>query len=88
MSAIPLVVLSAILILIGYITYGRFIARKFDLDPHLNITMPDIISQEIFDWIITLSQQPIFEKEKLQLAKKFISGLVPDSCPSVKPEAR
>ncbi len=33
MNAIPLVIISAVLILIAYITYGRFIARKLGLDP-------------------------------------------------------
>ncbi len=33
MTAVPLVILSAVLFLIGYLTYGRYIARKLDLDP-------------------------------------------------------
>jgi len=32
MNAIPLVVISAILIIVAYVTYGRFIARKLGLD--------------------------------------------------------
>ena len=60
---------------------------KFDVDPHLHITMPDIIAQEIFDWIITLSEQPIHGKEKLRLARKFIVSLAPVSFPVEKPEA-
>ena len=50
---------------------------KFDMDPHLHITMPDIVSQEIVNWIITLSKQPILPDEKLRLAKKFIVSLAP-----------
>ncbi len=63
---------------------GLFI---FDVDPHLNITMPDMVSQEIFNWIITLSEQPIRGKEKLRLARKFIVSLAPVSFPVEKPEA-
>ena len=60
---------------------------KFDVDPHLHITMPDPIAQEIFDWIITLSEQPMYEKERLRLARKFIVSLAPVSSPVEKPEA-
>ena len=60
---------------------------KFDVDPHLHITMPDIIAQVIFDWIITLSEQPIDEEEKLRLARKFIVSLAPVSSPVEKPAA-
>jgi len=58
---------------------------KFDVDPHLHITMPDVIAQGIFDWIITLSEQPIHEKEKLRLARKFIVSLTTVSSPVEKP---
>jgi len=61
---------------------GLFI---FDVGPHLNITMPDMVSQEIFNWIITLSEQPIDEEEKLRLARKFIVSLAPVSSPVEKP---
>ncbi len=60
---------------------------KFDADPQLHITMPDIEAQEIFDWIITLSEQPIHKKEKLRLARQFIDSLAPVSSPVEKPEA-
>jgi len=60
---------------------------KFDVDPHLHITMPDPIAQEIFDWIITISEQPTYEKERLRLARKFIVSLAPVSSPVEKPEA-
>ena len=46
----------------------------FDVEPHLH-PMPDMVAQAIFNWIITLSQQPIDEKEKLRLVKKFIACL-------------
>ncbi|MFC1965073.1 hypothetical protein ACFLWG_03630 [Chloroflexota bacterium] len=59
----------------------------FDLDPHLHTTMPDIVAQEIFDWIITLSEQPMDEEEKLRLARKFFVSLAPVSSPVEKPAA-
>ena len=43
----------------------------FDLAPPVHFTMPDIVAQEIYDWIITLSEQPISDDEKLKLIKKF-----------------
>jgi len=58
----------------------------FDVDPHLQITMPDAVAQEIFDWIITLSHQPIDEEEKLRLARKFIDSLAPVGFPVEKME--
>jgi len=66
------------------VTAGLF---KFDVAPHLHITMPTMVAQEIFDWIITLSEQPIDEEEKLRLARKFIVSLAPVSSPVEKPAA-
>ena len=43
----------------------------FDLAPPVHFTMPDIVAQEIYDWIITLSEQPISDEEKLKLIRKF-----------------
>ena len=43
----------------------------FDLAPPVHFTMPDIVAQEIYDWIITLSEQPIDDEEKLKLIRKF-----------------
>ena len=60
---------------------------KFDIDPHLHITMPDVVAQEIFDWIITLKDRPMFEKERLKLARKFIAGLASARSPVEKPDA-
>ena len=54
---------------------------KFDIGSNLRGTMPDIVSQEIYDWVITLSEQPIDEEEKLRLAKKFIASLALASSP-------
>jgi hypothetical protein len=54
---------------------------KFDKDPHLHVTMPDVVAQEIFNWIITLSEQPIRPQAKLRLARKFIVSLDPETNP-------
>ena len=50
---------------------------RFDVISQLNKCMPDVVSQEIYDWIITLSEQSISEEEKLRLARKFIVSLAP-----------
>ena len=60
---------------------------RFDATSHLNKRMPDVVSQEIYDWIVTLSEQPIDEEEKLRLARKFIVSLAPVSSPVEKPAA-
>lgn len=59
---------------------------RFDVISQLNKRMPDVVSQEIYDWIVTLSEQPIDEEEKLRLAIKFIVSLAPVSSPVKKPE--
>ena len=59
---------------------------KFDIDPHLHITMPDVIAQEIFNWIVTLKDRPMFEQERLKLARKFIASLASESSPVEKPD--
>ena len=60
---------------------------KFDLDPHVHIIMPDVVAQEIFDWIVTLKDQPMREQERLKLARKFIDSLASESSPVEKPDA-
>lgn len=59
---------------------------KFDIDPHLQIIMPDVIAQEIFDWIITLKERPMREQERLKLARKFIASLDSENTPAEKPD--
>jgi hypothetical protein len=60
---------------------------KFDIDPHVHVTMPDVVAQEIFDWIVTLKDRPMFEQAKLKLARKFIASLASESSPVEKPDA-
>lgn len=47
----------------------------FDLAPPVHFTMPDIVAQEIYDWIITLGEQPIDDQEKLKLIRKFANNI-------------
>jgi len=60
---------------------------KFDIDPHVHVTMPDVVAQEIFNWIVTLKDRPMFEQERLKLARKFIASLASESSPVEKPDA-
>lgn len=60
---------------------------KFDIDPHVHVTMPNVVAQEIFDWIVTLKDRPMFEQERLKLARKFIASLASESSPVEKPDA-
>jgi hypothetical protein len=53
----------------------------FDLAPRIHFTMPDIVAQEIYDWIITLSDQPIDDEQKLKLIRKFAICLNAASSP-------
>jgi hypothetical protein len=52
---------------------------SFDTTSHLDKKMPDIVSQEIYDWILTLSKQHISEEEKLRLVREFVVSLAPES---------
>ena len=52
---------------------------RFDLAPPVHVTMPDIVAQEIYEWIITLAIQPISDEEKLKLIDKFARSIM--SCP-------
>ena len=56
---------------IGHVRNVAKTIFTFDLAPPVHFTMPDIVAQEIYDWIITLSEQPISDDEKLKLIRKF-----------------
>lgn len=65
----------------------RNVAKRifaFDLAPSVHFTMPDIVAQEIYDWIITLSEQPISDDEKMRLIRKFATGINSLASPEVK----
>ena len=47
---------------------------KFDASLHNHPKITSIHSQTIFDWIMTLDEQPISEKRKLELLRQFIGN--------------
>jgi len=53
----------------------------FEISSHLNENITSVRSQLIYDWVMTLSDQPIDEKLKLQLLRKFVNALVPENSP-------
>lgn len=62
---------------------GRMASVVFDFDvsahPHPSITSSR--SQTVYDWVMTLSKQPISQGKKLQLLKQFIDALTPEDSP-------
>ena len=52
---------------------------KVSSHPHESITSSR--SQLIYDWVMTLAEQPIEEKKKLQLLQEFINALTPEDSP-------
>ena len=54
---------------------------RFNATSHLDKKMSDMVSQEIYDWILTLSEQRINEEEKWRLAREFIVSLAPAGSP-------
>ncbi|TET40384.1 MAG: hypothetical protein E3J65_01260 [Dehalococcoidia bacterium] len=62
---------------------NRTASAIFDFDasshPHSSIT--SIRSQTIYDWVMSLSEQPLSDERKLQLLKNFIDALTPENSP-------
>ncbi|MCD6490733.1 MAG: TIGR02391 family protein [Candidatus Korarchaeota archaeon] len=62
---------------------NRIASAVFDFEvsshPHESITSSR--SQLIYDWVMTLAEQPIEEKKKLQLLQEFINALAPEDSP-------
>ena len=62
---------------------GRMASVYFDFEvvshPHPSITSSR--SQLVYDWIMTLNEQPISEEKKSQLLKQFIDALTPEDSP-------
>ncbi len=62
---------------------NRMASAFFDFDvsshPHASIT--SVRSQTVYDWVMTLSEQPISQGKKLQLLKQFIDALTPEDSP-------
>jgi uncharacterized protein (TIGR02391 family) len=53
----------------------------FEASSHPLESITSSRSQLIYDWVITLAEQPIEEKEKLQLLQEFINTLTPEDSP-------
>ncbi len=53
----------------------------FDASTHRDFSITNIHSQEIYDWIMTLGEQPLSREKKLELLKKFIGTLAPKDNP-------
>jgi len=53
----------------------------FDVSPHPHTSITSIRSQTVYDWVMTLSEQPISQEKKLQLLKQFIDALTPEDSP-------
>ena len=62
---------------------GRIASAIFDFNvsphPHLNITSSR--SQTIYDWVMTLSEQPISIGMKMKLLKRFVDPFTPEDSP-------
>lgn len=53
----------------------------FDVSPHPHESITSVRSQLIYDWVMTLAEQPIDEEKKLQLLQEFINALTPKNDP-------
>jgi hypothetical protein len=53
----------------------------FDVSPHPHANITSVRSQTVYDWVVSLSEQPISEEKKSQLLKQFIEALTPEDSP-------
>jgi len=62
---------------------GRMASAVFDFDvsPHPHPSITSSRSQIVYDWVMTLSEQPISQEKKKQLLKQFIDALTPEDNP-------
>lgn len=62
---------------------NRMASAVFDFNavshPHESIT--SVRAQTVYDWVMTLSKQPISEERKSQLLKEFVHALAPENSP-------
>ena len=58
-------------------------ASLFDFKPviHSNPKITNINSQTIYDWVLTLGEQPIDSEKKLELLKSFVRIISPKDTP-------
>ena len=62
---------------------NRMASAVFDFEvcPHPNTSITSSRSQTVYDWVMTLSEQPISEERKSQLLKQLIDTLTPEDSP-------
>jgi hypothetical protein len=62
---------------------GRMASAVFDFDvsPHPHPSITSGRSQTVYDWVMTLSEQPISQEKKKQLLKQFIDALTAEDSP-------
>jgi hypothetical protein len=53
----------------------------FDVSPHPHPSITSVRSRTIYDWVMSLSEQPIGDEKKLQLLQEFIGTLTPENSP-------
>jgi len=53
----------------------------FEASSYPNESITSSRSQLIYDWVMTLSEQPVEEQKKLQLLQEFINALTPEDSP-------
>ena len=54
---------------------------NFESKPHPDSGMVYMNSQNIYDWVISLGEQPISNQRKMRLLRQFISVLAPQDSP-------
>ncbi len=52
---------------------------NFDVKHHPEPSITSYRSQLIYDWVMTLSEQPIDEEKKIQILEQFINNLTPSN---------
>jgi len=57
---------------------------NFKARAHVNVNITNIISQSIYDWVVTLGEQPIDQEKKTRLLKQFVGALAPAGSPLKK----
>ncbi len=62
---------------------GRMASAVFDFNvsPHPHTSITSVRSQTVYNWVMTLSEQPISQEKKTQLLKQFIDALTPEDSP-------
>jgi len=57
---------------------------NFESKTYEDSGMAYITSQNIYDWVMTLAEQPVGNERKIKLLKKFIGAIAPENSPLAK----